>query len=100
MYTVLDGKDVSKKALSGFVVEVSKNGANIALSDPVEVLANLKINLADVDENLSARDFYGKVTKSSGEKRHIHKVHFTSVPPEVDSYFQALQKYASKQAAM
>jgi class 3 adenylate cyclase len=100
LYTVLDGKDVSKKALLGFAVEISKNGANIALSGPVEVLANLKMNLADVDENLSARDFYGKVTKSSGEKRHLHEVHFTSVPPEVDSYFQALQKYASKQAAI
>jgi adenylate cyclase len=97
LYTVLDGKDVSKKAVLGFVVEVSKNCANIALSGAVEVLANLKMNLADVDENLSTRDFYGKVTKSSGEKRQIHEVHFTSVPPEVDSYFQALQKYASKE---
>jgi hypothetical protein len=100
LYTILDGKDVSKRALSGFVLEISKNCANIALSAPVEVLANLKMNLADVDENLSARDFYGKVTKGSGEKQQIHEVHFTSVPPEVDSYFQALQKYASKQAAI
>ena len=100
LYTILDGKDVSKRALSGFVLEISKNCANIALSAPVEVLANLKMNLADVDENLSSRDFYGKVTKGSGEKQQIHEVHFTSVPPEVDSYFQALQKYASKQAAI
>jgi adenylate cyclase len=100
LYTVLDGKDVAKKGLFGSVVEISKNCANIALSGAVEVLTNLKMNLVDVDEKLSARDFYGKVTKSSGEKRQTHVVHFTSVPPEVDSYFQALQKYASKQAVI
>jgi class 3 adenylate cyclase len=99
-YTVLDGIDVAKKGLVGSVVELSKNCAKIDLSDAVEVLTNLKMNLANVDEKLSARDFYGKVTKSSGEKRQIHVIHFTSVPPEVDSYFQALQKYASKQAVI
>ena len=100
VYTVLDGKDVGKRGFAGSVVELSRNCANIALSDAVAVLTNLKMNLVDVDAKLSARDFYGKVTKSSGEKPQTHLVHFTSVPPEVDSYFQAVQKYASRQAAI
>ena len=70
------------------------------MSGAVDGLANLKMNLTEVDENLSARYFYGKVTKSSGQERQIYLVHFTSVPPEVDSYFQALQKYATKQATI
>jgi len=100
LYTVLDGKDVGRKGLHGAVVELSKSCANIALSGPVEALTNLKMNLADVDAKLSARDFYGKVTESSKDKRQIHIFHFTSVPPEVDSYFQALQKYVSRQGAI
>ena len=100
LYTVLDGKDVGMNVLHGSIIELSKSCANIALSGQVEVLTNLKMNLADADAKLSVRDFYGKVTESSKDKRQIHEVHFTSVPPEVDSYFQALRKYASKQGAI
>lgn len=100
LYTVLDGKDAGKEGFRGSVVELSKKCANIVLSGEVEALTNLKMNLADVDVRLSARDFYGKITGSSEEKRQAHLVHFTSVPPEVDSYFQALQKYASKPATI
>jgi len=98
-YTVLKGKDIGKKGIEGSVVRLSKNCAEITLSAPVEVMTNLKMNLGDVDEKLSVRDFYGKVIKRSGEKGQTHVVHFTSVPPEVDAYFQALRQYAGKQGA-
>jgi adenylate cyclase len=100
LYTVLDGKDLANKGGLASVMELSKNCANIAFSGEVEVLSNVKMNLVDAGKNLAARDFYGKVTKSSRDNLHIHEVHFTSVPPEVDSYFQALQKYASKQVVI
>jgi hypothetical protein len=54
------------------------------------------MNLEDVDEKLSAKVFYGKVVERSGETAQIHIVHFTSVPPEVDAYFQAHRQYARK----
>jgi len=98
-YTVLEGKDVGKKGLQGSVARLSKNCAEITLGEPVEMLTNLKMNLGDVDENLSVRDFYGKVIKRSEEKEQTHVVHFTSVPPEVDAYFQALRQHAAKPAA-
>ena len=98
-YMVLEGKNVGKKGLEGSVVRISKNCAEIKLSVPVEMMSNLKMNLGDVDEKLSARDFYGKVIKRSGEKGEIHIVRFTSVPPEVDAYFQALRQYAVKPMA-
>jgi len=96
---VLEGKDVGKKGLEGFIVRLSKTWAEITLGEPVEMLTNLKMNLGDVDENLSVRDFYGKVIKRSEEKEQTHVVHFTSVPPEVDAYFQALRQHAAKPAA-
>ena len=99
-YTVLEGKDVGKKGLEGSVVRLSKNCAEITLDIPVEMMTNLKMNLVDVDEKLSARDFYGKVIKHSGENRLIHLVHFTSVPPEVDSYFHAFRQHAAKSAVI
>jgi adenylate cyclase len=87
--TVLAGKDVGKKELQGFVVRLSKNCAEIKLGGPVDVLTNLKMNLANVDEKLSARDFYGKVIEGLGNKGPKQLIRFTSVPPEIDAYFQA-----------
>jgi adenylate cyclase len=94
-YTVLAGKDTGKKELEGSVVRLSKNCAEITLDGPVSVLTNLRMNLADVDEKLSARDFYGKVIEHSGKKGPIRLIRFTSVPPEVDAYFQAHLQLAS-----
>jgi adenylate cyclase len=95
-YTVLEGKDVGKKKLEGSLIRLSKTLAEISLGAPVEVLTNLKMNLRDVDENLSVRDFYGKVIKRSEEKEQNHVIRFTSVPPEVDAYFQSHRQHALK----
>jgi adenylate cyclase len=85
-YTVLKGKD-------------TKNCAEIAFGARVEMMTNLKMNLRDVDEILSARDFYGKVIRHSGENKPNHVVHFTSIPPEIDAYFQSHRQHAGKPAA-
>jgi len=96
-YTVLEGKNVGKQDLTAYVVRLAKNCAEISMANPVEVMTNIKMNLADVEENLSTRDFYGKVVRKTGKNAKNHVVHFTSVPPEVDAYFQAHRQYASKQ---
>jgi adenylate cyclase len=93
-YTVIEGKDIGKNDLPGSVVRLAKNCAEISMGDPVDVMTNIKMNLADVDENLSAKDFYGKVVRKTGENGKNYEVHFTSVPPEVDAYFQAHRQYA------
>lgn len=63
------------------------------------MLAACGQNLEDVDEKLSAGDFYGKVVKHLGEKDEAHVVHFTSLPPEVDAYFQSHRQHATKPVA-
>ena len=93
-YTVLEGKNIERKELEGSVVRLSKNCAEITLCGPISVLTNLKMNLGDVDEKLSTRDFYGKVIEPPGKKGDTQLVRFTSVPPEVDAYFQAHLKFA------
>ena len=98
-YTILEGKNVGKKGLEGTVVRLSKNCAEIILIGSVEILTNLKMNLRDVDETLSARDFYAKVLERSGENGQACLARFTSVPPEVDAYFQSHRQHAVKTAA-
>jgi adenylate cyclase len=95
-YTVIEGKSVEKKELEGFVIRLSKKCAEVVLDEPVEILTNLKMNLRDVDENLVMKDFYGKVIENSGLKEHVQLVHFTSVPSEVDAYFQSHRQHAGK----
>jgi hypothetical protein len=66
------------------------------LAEPLEPLTNLKMNVGNVNEKLSARDFYGKVIERSEEKGQIHVIRFTSVPPEVDAYFQSHRQHPAK----
>jgi adenylate cyclase len=95
-YTVFEGKTVGKVGLEGSVIRLSKRSAEIALVEPVEMLTNLKMNLRDVDENLAHKDFYGKAIEHSGQGEQIHLIRFTSVPSEVDAYFQSHRQHATK----
>ena len=95
-YNLLESKDVGVEKHRGFINRLSKNGAEIILSEPVSILANLKMNLGDVDEKLAAKDFYGKAIQQAEDDEQLYSVRFTSVPPEVDAYLQALRQYAVK----
>jgi hypothetical protein len=77
------------KEQEGSVIRLSKNCAEITLGHPLSVLTNLKMNLEHVSEKLSVRDFYGKIIKRLAENESSSVIRFTSIPPEVDAYFQA-----------
>ena len=98
-YAVLEGKNVGKKGLDGSIVKLSEKTAVITIEEPLELLINLKMNIGDVDEKLSTRDFYGKVIEGLKEVEHTQVVCFTSVPPEVDAYFQSHRQHTLKAAA-
>ena len=96
-FSILGGKHVSKKGFRGRVVRLSRKGAEIEWEESFEILTNLKMNLESVTEELAAKDFYGKIIEPEGEGAQTQMVRFTSVPPEVDSYFQAHLQYTAKQ---
>ncbi|MHA1939122.1 MAG: hypothetical protein ACW97O_13005, partial [Candidatus Thorarchaeota archaeon] len=82
----------------GVVVRLSKRSAEIVVEEPIELHANLRINLEEVDHGLAAKDFYGKVVGSSAKKKLTYAVRFTAVPPEVAAYFLAFRKHPKKPA--
>ena len=100
IYTILGGKHIGKERFKGLVARLSKKSAEIELDEPLEPLTNLKMNLGDVPEELSAKDFYGKVIERSGKNGHSQIVRFTSVPPEIGFYFQAFLQHAEKPAVI
>ena len=95
-YTILDGKHVGEKGHAGHIVGLSKKSAWIVLNQTLDPLTNLKLNLGALGDEAPAQDFYGKIVKRLDPKAHLHLVGFTSVPPEVAAYFQALRQYAVK----
>jgi len=98
-YTVLGGEHVGKEWLEGFVVRLSKRSAEIVSEEPIELHANLKMNLEEVDHELAAKDFYGKVVGRSAKKKLTSVIRFTAVPPEVAAYLLAFRKHPKKPAA-
>jgi len=94
-YNVLEGKHVGRERLQGNVIRLSIKSIEIALNERIELLTNLKMDLGDVGDGLPGNDFYGKVIKRLGKDGYTHVVRFTSIPPEIVAYFQALHKYAA-----
>ena len=74
---------------NGSIVKLSKHRAELRCDAPPEILANVRLNLADVDETLSEKTFYGKITAGAGDGSGACIVNFTSVPSEIDAYLQA-----------
>ncbi len=89
-YTMLDGKYVGRGVFPGAILRLSRKSGELRLQTPLEPLTNIKINLSDVGEDLSHRDFYGKVLKCSKTEPNIHRVSFTALPPGINGYFQAV----------
>jgi hypothetical protein len=92
-YRLLESKNVKEEILSGSIIKLSKTDAEMALTHPVDIHTNLKMGLSDVDQGLSTKPFYGKVVQLSDENEMNCTVRFTSVPPEIEAYFQALRTH-------
>lgn len=90
---VLEGKSVGRKGLRGSIRQLSARSAGVSFAEPLRLMANLKMNFADLPEEMSKKDFYGKVVGHMQNNKESLIVRFTSVPPEISAYFQALLKY-------
>ncbi len=90
MFNPLDGKNVGTEKLNGTIIKLSRKSAEMNLQIPQDLMTNLRINLAEVSEELSRKDIYGKIIKSSMVQGENNLIHFTALPSEIDAYFQAL----------
>ncbi len=66
------------------------------MDERIELLTNLKMDLGDGGDGVPGNDFYGKVIKQMSKDGHTHVIRFTSIPPEIVAYFQALRKYTAR----
>ena len=96
LYSMIDGKHVDEGEQRGDILRLSPRSAEIRLKIALEPHNNLKLNLTDVSDDLSQKDFFGKIVKGSHKNEHCHLLRFTSVPPEISAYFQAVYRYATE----
>jgi len=94
-YSLLGGKHIRKENLKGNIVRLSKKSAEVEMDVSADLLANLNMSLTSAGDKLSSKDIYGKVIDQSKQGNYV--IRYTSVPPEISSYFHAYQQHASKE---
>jgi class 3 adenylate cyclase len=93
-YSVLSDKAADAERQPAALVRLARNSAEIVAAGELAAMADLRMNLAAAEGPLAGRDFYGKVVRAASTAGERAVVRFTSVPPEVDAYFQALRRCA------
>jgi class 3 adenylate cyclase/PAS domain-containing protein len=89
-YVPLEENHPSERKCSGALLQLSRHSAVMRLQLDHDLFTNLKFNLSEAAKELSCKDFYGKVVGISDTNCGIYTVRFTSLPPAVGDYFQAV----------
>ena len=93
---LLEGKGAGAEGGEAFAVRLGRSALEIEVDgQPLAPMANLKLNLAAAGEVLAARDFYAKVIRGADGRGAPGLVYLTAVPPEIDSFLEALRRYAT-----
>jgi len=85
-YFVIDGKAVGEEEFKGSFVALSLKSAAVKAEVRVPALTNLKLHLRNVNGQWVPGDLYGKVIEAEPPKGATFVVHFTSSPPEVETF--------------
>jgi len=98
-YFVIDGKAVGDEAFTGSFVALSSKSAGVKANQKVPALTNLKLLVRASSGQWIPGDLYGKVLDAEPPPGATFVVHFTSAPPEVETFvketLQALQESAA-----
>ena len=85
-FTVVDWKHTGELGHGGAITKIAPNMVEIHSEVLPSPLANLRISLYDPDDHEISDDLYGKVVAHLSESPPAFLVHFTSVPPEAETF--------------
>ncbi len=88
-YFVIDGKAVGDEEFKASFVALSAKAAAVKASVKVPPLTNLKLHLRGANGQWVPGDLYGKVLEAEPPEGATFVVHFTSSPPEVETFVKA-----------
>jgi adenylate cyclase len=85
-YFIIDGKAVGDEAFSGTFTALSSKAGALKSDQKVPALTNLKLHLRTGSGQWIPGDLYGKVLEAEPPAGATFVVHFTSSPPEVETF--------------
>ena len=85
-FTVVDWKHTGELGHGGAITKIAHKMVEIHSEVLPSPLANLRISLYDPDDHEISDDLYGKVVAHLAESPPAFLVHFTSVPPEAETF--------------
>ena len=88
-YFVIDGKAVGDEEFKGSFTALSSKAAAVKANETVPALTNLKLHVRSTNGQWIPGDLYGKVLEADPPPGATFVVHFTSSPPEVETFVKA-----------
>ncbi|MHB9074665.1 MAG: response regulator [Desulfobaccales bacterium] len=85
-FTVVDWKHTGELGHEGVITKIAPNMVEIHSEVLPSPLANLRISLYGPDDQEISDELYGKVVTHLSESTPAFLVHFTSVPPEAETF--------------
>jgi adenylate cyclase len=89
-FTLLDGKHMGDTVCTGSLVKLSAKDGEVRSDHAVEPWSNIKIQLMSNHGEALPGDLYAKVMGALTEDASGFTVHFTSIPPQVATFFERL----------
>jgi len=89
-FTLLDGKHMGDTLFTGSLVKLSAKDGVVHSNHAVEPWSDIKLQLMNNSGEELRGDLYAKVTGTGLEDAPGFAVHFTSIPPQVATFFERL----------
>jgi adenylate cyclase len=89
-FTLLEGKHMGDTLFTGSLVKLSAKDGEVRSDYAVEPWSNIKLQLMSNNGEELPGDLYAKVMEARPEDAPGFAVHFTSIPPQVATFFERL----------
>ena len=95
-FTLLEGKHMSDTLFTGSLVKLSAKDGEVRSDHAVEPWSNIKLQLMSSNGEELPGDLYAKVMGARMQDAPGFAVHFTSIPPQVATFFERLLAASSR----
>jgi adenylate cyclase len=94
-YSIIGANQASGEICKGALIRLSRKGAEARLENPVDTFSNLEMHFIGKDRQKIPGTLYGKVIGTAPETGTDLSVCFTSIPPDIESFFSFLLAQAA-----
>ena len=89
-YVRLSDKHLSEQMQPATLVGVSRRRGVLEACAPLQLYVNLMLRLSAAKSDDQVMELYAKVIRTLDQSKHRYLVHFTSIPPEAQTWLQQL----------